>query len=226
MANDPDKPIDFSTERREFQLGELRRSQLCDDPIEQFSNWLTQARHSEIKDATAMTLATVDESGAPTQRMVLLKGLDQRGFVFFTNLGSRKAAHIAANGQVCLHFAWLPLDRQVIIRGVAQRLTTLEDTRYFLSRPRESQLAAWASQQSHPITARRLLKEKFLEIKQRFAEGEVPLPTFWGGYRVAPQVIEFWQGRENRLHDRFEYRRNEGGDRSEAGDWSIERLSP
>ena len=167
-----------------------------------------------------MTIATVDEQGAPTQRMVLLKGLDQRGFVFFTNLGSRKAEHIGANPSVSLHFAWLPMDRQVIIRGQASRLSTLEDGRYFLSRPRESQLAAWASEQSHPVTARRLLMEKFLEIKQRFAEGEVPLPHFWGGYRVAPQSIEFWQGRQNRLHDRFEYRRQP------SGGWAVERLSP
>ena len=214
---------DFATERREFQHGELRREQLDADPVRQFTAWLTQAREAHTSDATAMTLATVDSSGQPFQRMVLLKGLDERGFVFFTNLESRKAAQIADNAKVCLHFAWLAMDRQVIIRGQARRLTRIEDARYFLTRPRESQLAAWASQQSHPVTARRLLMEKFLEIKQRFSEGEVPLPHFWGGYRVEPEVIEFWQGRENRLHDRFEYRRGEGAG---EGCWSIERLSP
>lgn len=213
--------LEFATERREYQLGALNRDQLKDDPIEQFSEWLIQARKAELNDTTAMTLATVDSNGQPFQRMVLLKGLDQRGFVFFTNLDSRKARQLAANTRVSLHFAWLAQDRQVIVRGLVSRLSALEDARYFLSRPRESQLAAWASRQSHPVTARRLLTEKFLEIKQRFADGEVPVPHFWGGYRVVPQAVEFWQGRENRLHDRFEYQR-----RQEQGEWSIARLSP
>lgn len=216
-ADQPD--IDFATERREYSLGALRREDLCNDPIEQFSHWLVQAKNADLKDATAMTLATVDSAGRPAQRMVLLKGLDASGFVFFTNLGSRKAGHIEANSAVSLHFAWLALDRQVIVRGIASRLSLVEDARYFLSRPRESQLAAWASRQSHPITARRLLTEKFLEIKQRFGDNEVPIPRFWGGYRVQPEAVEFWQGRENRLHDRFEYRRAQD-------DWQITRLSP
>lgn len=219
-GSQPSPGIDFATERREYRLGALDREHLSPDPIAQFSNWLQQAREAGLNDTTAMTLATVDSHGQPAQRMVLLKGLDPRGFVFFTNLGSRKAAHIAGNARVSLHFAWLALDRQVIVRGSATRLSLSEDARYFLTRPRESQLAAWASHQSHPITARRLLTEKLLELRQRFADGEVPLPTFWGGYRVQPEAIEFWQGRENRLHDRFEYQR------SADGTWLIERLSP
>lgn len=233
--NHPSQPadsIDFATERREYQLGALRRDHLKVDPVEQFTDWLREARVSGIRDATAMTLATVDADGQPAQRMVLLKGLDRRGFVFFINLDSRKAGHIAANPRVSLHFAWLPIDRQVIIRGRASRLTVAEDTRYFLTRPRESQLAAWASRQSHPVTARRLLTEKWLEIRQRFAGGEVPLPRFWGGYRVMPQTVEFWQGRENRLHDRFEYRYREpapddaSANATGEGSWEIVRLSP
>lgn len=211
--------LEFATERREYSLGALHSEDLRPDPVDQFSDWLVQAKNANLRDTTAMTLATVDDDGRPAQRMVLLKGLDASGFVFFTNLGSRKAGHIAGNSAVSLHFAWLPLDRQVIVRGAARRLSLAEDTRYFLTRPRESQLAAWASHQSHPITARRMLTEKFLEIKQRFAEGEVPTPRFWGGYRVQPESVEFWQGRENRLHDRFEYRRVAGG-------WQITRLSP
>lgn len=211
--------IDFATERREYQHGALDGDYLNADPIEQFSEWLVQAKNAGASDATAMTLATVDGDGRPCQRMVLLKGLSEAGFVFFTNLGSRKARQIAANAAVSLHFAWLSQDRQVIVRGRAERLTLAEDARYFLTRPRESQLAAWASKQSHPITARRLLTEKFLELKQQFADRDVPVPTFWGGYRVLPDTIEFWQGRENRLHDRFEYQR-------QAGSWQLQRLSP
>lgn len=214
-----DNAIDFATERREYHLGALEREHLLEDPVEQFQHWLSEARLTGIKDATAMTLATIDEKSRPAQRMVLLKGLDRRGFVFFTNLGSRKASHIGGNPHVSLHFAWLEMDRQVIVSGEASRLSTAEDARYFLTRPRESQLAAWASRQSHPITARRLLMEKFLEIRQQFAEGEVPVPHFWGGYRVLPERIEFWQGRENRLHDRFQYCRY-------GESWEIERLSP
>jgi pyridoxamine 5'-phosphate oxidase len=212
-------PIDFTGDRREYEHGELHRHDLHDNPITQFEAWLRKAKEFNVRDATAMTLATVDNDGMPYQRMVLLKGLDQRGFVFFTNLGSRKAQHMEGNARVCLHFAWLMLDRQVIVNGWAKPLTNAENLRYFLSRPRESQLAAWASRQSHPITARRILVEKFREIKHSFAKKEVDLPSFWGGYRVDPVTIEFWQGGEHRLHDRFLYTRCEN-------EWEIERLSP
>ena len=171
------------------------------------------------RDATAMTLATVDTRGMPFQRMVLLKGLDPRGSVFSTNLGSRKALQLSTNPRASLHFAWLSEDRQVIINGDCQALSRVENWRYFLTRPRESQLAAWASRQSHPITTRRVLEEKFLEVKDQFGKGEISLPSFWGGYRLEPESIEFWQGGEHRLHDRFLYQRCEEG-------WDITRLAP
>lgn len=214
------KEIDLASDRREFRFGTLRRAELNSDPIAQFENWLKEAKEHDIKDTTAMVLATVDSNGMPFQRTVLLKGIDQRGFVFFTNLASRKAEQLKDNNKVCLLFPWVSIDRQVIITGHAERLSKIENMRYFLSRPRESQLAAWASHQSHPITARRVLEEKFRELSKTFGEGEVELPTFWGGYRIEPTSIEFWQGGERRLHDRFLYTRGENND------WAIERLSP
>lgn len=214
------KDIDLASDRREFRFGTLRRADLVDDPVAQFESWLKQAKGLGVKDTTAMVLATVDGNGMPHQRTVLLKGLDQRGFVFFTNLGSRKAEHIEGNNQVCLLFPWVSIDRQVVITGRATPLGKADNMRYFLSRPRESQLAAWASRQSHPITARRVLEEKFRELSQQFANRDLELPKFWGGYRVEPQSIEFWQGGEHRLHDRFLYTR--GDDDA----WVIERLSP
>ncbi|MFT5692593.1 MAG: pyridoxamine 5'-phosphate oxidase [Oceanicoccus sp.] len=213
------KSFNITGDRREYDHGNLRREELDDSPIKQFEGWLRKAKELEVRDATAMTLATVDDSGMPYQRMVLLKGLDERGFVFFTNLGSRKAQHIKANAKVSLHFSWLPLDRQVIINGVATPLSKVDNLRYFVSRPRESQLAAWASRQSHPISARRVLEEKYLEIKEAFGDGKIDVPDFWGGYRVDPVEIEFWQGGEYRLHDRFVYTRAED-------QWDISRLSP
>lgn len=215
--------IDVATERREFVHGHLHRDDLHKDPIVQFEGWLNAAREAGLRDTTAMTLATVDSQGMPFQRMVLLKGLSEQGFVFFTNLGSRKAQHLATNPKACLHFAWLPQDRQVIINGAVEPLSRSESWRYFLSRPKESQLAALASRQSHPVTARRLLEEKFFELKAQFADKDIELPRFWGGFRLRPQQIEFWQGGEHRLHDRFIYSRRTKDDGS---DWVIERLSP
>ena len=174
---------------------------------------------ANIQDPTAMSLATVGAEGKPWQRMVLLKGFDEGGFVFYTNLGSRKAAEIEGNGQVSLHFPWLQLDRQVIVGGTAQRLSTAEVTSYFLSRPKGSQLAAWASKQSSPVNSRQVLETQFEQVKEKFSEGEIPLPDFWGGYRVVPEEIEFWQGGENRLHDRFRFKR-------ENHQWDVARLSP
>lgn len=212
--------IDLATDRREFRFGTLRRSELAEDPVTQFEAWLKQAKEHDVKDITAMVLATVDARGMPFQRTVLLKGLDERGFVFFTNLGSRKAGHIEANNQVSLLFPWVSIDRQVIVTGRAEPLGKMENMKYFLSRPRESQLAAWASHQSHPITARRVLEEKFRELSSKFSEGDIETPKFWGGYRIKPESVEFWQGGAHRLHDRFLYTR---GDNDE---WSVERLSP
>jgi len=162
----------------------------------------------------------VDEAGMPSSRIVLLKQYDQQGFVFYTNLESNKAQQIKHNNQVCLHFAWLGLERQVIVRGVAEKLPIAQVTKYFLSRPQDSKLAAWASEQSKPIAARQLLEQAFSQMKNKFSKGDVPLPSFWGGYRIKPVSIEFWQGRENRLHDRFIYHADE------RGGFTIERLQP
>ena len=205
--------------RREYDYGKLTRDLLLDDPLKQFQLWMDQALQADIQDPTAMSVATVDSNGQPWSRMVLLKGFDSKGYVFYTNLGSHKAADIQANDRVCLHFPWLQMDRQVIISGHAQPLPKDEVLRYFSRRPRESQLAAWASQQSHPIDSRELLEQQFADIQQRFSGEEVPLPDFWGGYRVVPNKLEFWQGGESRLHDRFVYSLDNNG-------WLISRLAP
>ena len=205
--------------RREYDYGTLSRENLRSNPFEQFSLWMDQALEAEIVDPTAMSVATVDTQGKPWQRMVLLKGFDERGFVFYTNLGSRKVADIISNPQVSLQFPWLQLDRQVIVGGKAEPLSDNENSDYFKSRPISSQLAAWASEQSSPIASREVLEAQFNAVQQRFESGEVPLPEFWGGYRIVPREFEFWQGGENRLHDRFSFQRD--GD-----SWIISRLSP
>lgn len=205
--------------RREYDYGTLSRENLRSNPFEQFSLWMDQALEAEIVDPTAMSVATVDTQGKPWQRMVLLKGFDERGFVFYTNLGSRKVADIMSNPQVSLQFPWLQLDRQVIVGGKAEPLSDNENSDYFKSRPISSQLAAWASEQSSPIASREVLEAQFNAVQQRFESGEVPFPEFWGGYRIVPREFEFWQGGENRLHDRFSFQRD--GD-----SWIISRLSP
>ena len=205
--------------RREYDYGTLSRENLRSNPFEQFSLWMDQALEAEIVDPTAMSVATVDTQGKPWQRMVLLKGFDERGFVFYTNLGSRKVADIMSNPQVSLQFPWLQLDRQVIVGGKAEPLSDNENSDYFKSRPISSQLAAWASEQSSPIASREVLEAQFNAVQQRFESGEIPLPEFWGGYRIVPREFEFWQGGENRLHDRFSFQRD--GD-----SWIISRLSP
>lgn len=211
--------MDIADIRREYSRDGLRRNDLKDDPIDQFNLWLQQAIDAGMTDPTAMTVATVDERGQPFQRIVLLKNLDQQGFVFYTNLGSRKAQHIAHNHRVSLHFPWHPLERQVHVTGVAEKLSSVENMKYFLSRPKESQIAAIASKQSSRISARGVLEAKYLELKQKFEKGDVPVPSFWGGYRIKPESIEFWQGGEHRLHDRFLYS-------SIENQWGIERLAP
>ncbi len=205
--------------RREYDYGKLSRESLLDNPFDQFTLWMNQAIEAKVQDPTAMSVATVNSEGKPWQRMVLLKGFNEQGFVFYTNLGSRKAKEIENNAQVSLHFPWLQLDRQVIVGGRAERLSTGEVIKYFLSRPRDSQLAAWASKQSSHIHSRQALETQFAQIKQKFAKGEIPLPDFWGGYRVVPEEIEFWQGGESRLHDRFCFKRDDD-------EWNIARLSP
>ena len=205
--------------RREYTKGGLRRKDLLPDPIAQFDLWLKQAVEAKLTDPTAMTVATVDNTGQPFQRIVLLKHVDQDGFVFYTNLGSRKAHQIEGNSKVSLHFPWHPLERQVHITGVAEKLSMVENMKYFSSRPKESQLAAIASKQSSRISARGVLEGKFLELKQKFEKGEIPVPSFWGGFRIKPTSIEFWQGGEHRLHDRFLFSK-------EDGHWDIDRLAP
>lgn len=205
--------------RREYLLGGLKRDTLKLDPYEQFELWMDQAIQSGIPDPTAMTLATVDHEGQPSQRIVLLKHLDENGFVFFTNYGSAKARDIECNPRVSLHFPWHMMERQVKVMGIASRISVAESLKYFLSRPRDSQLAAWASPQSRRIDSRSLLLGQYEAMKQKFQKGEIPLPDFWGGYRIQPSVFEFWQGGAARLHDRFQYR-------LQQDTWEISRLAP
>ncbi len=180
---------------------------------------MAQAIEAQLPDPTAMTLATVNAKGQPSQRIVLLKHFDDRGFVFYTNYNSAKGKDIAANPNVALHFPWHNMERQVKVMGYAEKVPVSESLKYFLTRPRESQLAAWASAQSDRISSRTVLLNQVESLKQKFQRGEVPLPDFWGGYRVTPESFEFWQGGANRLHDRFRYSPADTG-------WSIERLAP
>jgi len=215
----PHAGMDVSDLRRSATGPALEREDLDDDPIVQFEHWFRDACDSDRMDPNAMTLSTVDADNRPASRTVLLKYFDERGLVFFTNLESRKATHIAGNAHVALLFFWRELGRQVSIRGTASRVPTRETLRYFATRPRGSQIGAWVSAQSSIISTRSLLEAKFEELRQKFRDKEIPLPSFWGGYRVAPLEIEFWQGRDNRLHDRFLYTRQDD-------DWRIDRLAP
>lgn len=205
--------------RKEYSDRGLHREELDADPVAQFSQWFSHATELGVHEPNAMTLATVDETGMPYQRTVLLKYFDANGFVFFTNYGSRKSRQLAANPKCSLLFPWITLERQVIVQGVAEKISSAESLRYFASRPRESQIGAWVSNQSEVITSRKFLMQKLAEIKDKFQHGEIPLPSFWGGYRVAPTAIEFWQGGPARLHDRFLYQKS-------GSAWNIERLSP
>ena len=196
----------------------LRRDSLADDPIEQFAQWFERAA-DEVPLADAMTLATVDAGGAPDARMVLLKGHGPDGFRFFTNGESDKGKQLGANPRAALVIYWRELDRQVRVRGAVEPLPAADSDAYFASRPRDSQLGAWASPQSRPLESRRELDDRLAEVEQRFAGADVPRPPHWGGYLLRPRTIEFWQGQVGRLHDRFRYAR--------AGDgWEIERLAP
>jgi len=209
---------DLTNRRKEFRQNGLNRSELNNDPFKQFSLWFSQAIKLGIVEPSAMSLATADEKEIGI-RTVLLKHFDDKGFVFFTNYGSKKSQQIEVKPQAALLFPWLDLERQVKIVGSVEKITTLESIKYFASRPKDSQLGAWASQQSTTISSRSLLVNQFESMKNKFSKGEVPLPDFWGGYRVIPESIEFWQARESRLHDRFIYQRSVNG-------WSISRLSP
>jgi len=206
--------------RSEYTGPELRRADLKPSPFAQFGVWFEEACAGGVVEPNAMSLATVGADGRPLTRTVLLKSYDEDGFMFFTNLESRKARQIKENPSVSLLFPWLALRRQVIVNGTAERISAAKALEYFLTRPRGSQIGAWASPQSTVISSRSMLEMKWEEMKRKFGEGEIPLPSWWGGYRVKPRDIEFWQGRLNRLHDRFVYTR--GGDDA----WNIERLAP
>ena len=212
--------MDIKGLRKEYANPVLTREMLDPDPYGQFERWFQETCNAGLSEPNAMTLATVGADGQPTLRTVLLKLFDRDGFVFYTNYGSRKAQQIAVNSRVALLFPWVKLARQVAITGVAEKVSLAESARYFASRPHESQLGAWISQQSSVLTYRQLLMNELEKIKARFRKGEVPLPDFWGGYRVRPASIEFWQGQTSRLHDRFLYTRQ-----ADAS-WTIERLAP
>lgn len=213
--------MDLSDYRKEYLKDGLHRSTVAADPAEQFTLWFQQAVDAGYPEPNAMSLATATASGAPSLRTVLLKYFAKDSFVFFTNYQSRKAQEISENDQVSLLFPWVTLERQVIIQGKAEKISAAESLKYFTSRPHESQLGAWVSAQSEVIPSRKLLKMKLAEIGNKFKQGKVPLPDFWGGYRIVPHRIEFWQGGPARLHDRIVYSRSEDG-----SGWQIDRLSP
>lgn len=215
-------PVDLAALRREYSQQGLTRQDLEANPFDQFAQWFQQACEAELLEPNAMVVSTVDAEGRPYQRTVLLKYFDRDGLVFFTNYGSRKAQQIEHNPQVSLLFPWYGLERQLIISGRAEKISTAESFKYFSSRPRGSQLGAWVSQQSRIISSRQLLELQFEKMREKFLNREIPLPDFWGGYRVRPTQFEFWQGRPNRLHDRFLYQRQS---QQESG-WEIQRLSP
>jgi pyridoxamine 5'-phosphate oxidase len=206
--------------RKDYSLAGLTEKDLARDPFRQFEKWLQEAEAAKIPEYNAMTLSTATRDGRPSARTVLLKGLDGRGFVFYSNYESRKGREIEANPHVALVFPWLLLERQVIIEGTLTKVAREESEAYFHSRPRASQLGAWVSQQSSIISGRALLEGNMKAVEKQYADLEVPLPPNWGGWRVAPETVEFWQGRRSRLHDRLRYRRGKDGG------WSIERLAP
>ena len=210
--------VDLTKLRKKFRKSGLSRSNLDDNPVKQFSLWFTEAIDSGIVEPSAMSLATTDDSEIGI-RTVLLKYFDDKGFVFYTNYESNKSRQIETRPEAALLFPWLALERQIKIVGSVEKVSGLESIKYFASRPKDSQIGAWASKQSTTISSRAILQTQFESIKRKFSSGEVPLPDFWGGYRVIPRTIEFWQGKESRLHDRFVYQRSEDG-------WTISRLSP
>ena len=210
----------FSDHRRQYTLGGLRRADLAADPVTQFVAWQDQAIAAELADPTACVLATQQPDHTTRQRMVLMKGVDERGLVFYTNYQSGKAAALADCNQASMLFPWNELDRQVSVSGAVERASEEESDAYFASRPRDSQLGAWASAQSQAIENREALMQQLADVSARFGDGDIPRPPHWGGYRLIPVSWEFWQGGENRLHDRFRYTRND------EGRWQVARLQP
>ena len=215
-----DTPIDPASSRYDHAASGLHRRDLDPDPIKQFANWFTMAIEAGIRDVNAMSLATATPDAHPFVRIVLLKGFDQNGFVFFTNYESEKGRQLEANPHAAMVFYWIELDRQIRITGSVAKTSAEESERYFHSRPPASQLGAWASPQSQMIEGRDVLEARLAEATERFAGKPIPLPPYWGGFRVIPDAIEFWQGRPNRLHDRFRYARQPDGS------WSLHRLAP
>lgn len=213
-------PLDIAALRREYTTHGLRRADLDLNPMKQFATWFAAAIGTDAQDGNAMTLATATPDGKPSSRVVLLKGFDERGFVFFSNYLSEKGKQIESNSSVSLSFFWRELERQIRIGGTAEQTSREESQHYFHLRPLGAQLGAWASKQSQVIDSRQILDARLAKFTERFQSGEVPLPPHWGGYRVRPETIEFWQGRPNRLHDRFRYARKDGNE------WLIERLAP
>jgi len=206
--------------RIEYGLDRLDEADLLRDPIEQFTKWFADAEKAGVPEANAMTLATADATGSPSARIVLLKSFDVRGFCFFTNYGSRKGEEMTTNPRAALVIYWQPLERQVRIEGSVERVLREESEEYFHTRPRDAQIGAWVSNQSQVIGSRADLEKAQAELRARFGDGPIPLPDFWGGFRIVPQVIEFWQGRPSRLHDRLRYTRDA------KGAWTIQRLAP
>ena len=210
----------FSEHRRQYTLAGLRRKDLAADPVAQFIGWQEQAIAAGLADPTACALATREADDTLRQRMVLMKGVDERGLVFYTNYGSGKAAALEACAQASMLFPWNELDRQVSVTGNVARVSEAESDAYFASRPRDSQLGAWASAQSQAINNRETLEAQLAAVTERFGEGEIPRPPHWGGYRLVPVSWEFWQGGESRLHDRFRYTR------ADDNRWELTRLQP
>ncbi|CAM2891106.1 pyridoxamine 5'-phosphate oxidase [Rariglobus hedericola] len=206
--------------RKDYSLSGLLEKDLARDPFRQFDKWFQEAEAAKLVEPNAMTLATATKDGRPSARTVLLKGVDGRGFVFYSNYESRKGRELAENPRASLLFPWIALERQIIIEGTLAKITREESDAYFHSRPRASQLGAWVSQQSSIITGRSVLEDAMKALEKKHAGAEIPLPPAWGGYRLAPETVEFWQGRRSRLHDRLRYRRETDGT------WIVERLAP
>ena len=211
--------LDLQSMRREYCRAELDESSVAKDPFSQFECWFAEAQKAEVPEPNSMVIATSGADNRPNIRAVLLKRFDERGFVFFTNYNSNKARELAENPNAAAEFIWLELERQVRIRGRCEKVSTAESLAYFATRSRDSRIGAWISDQSKIIGSRKLLQMQFEKMKAKFKEGDIPLPDFWGGYRLVPESVEFWQGRESRLHDRILYTRETDG-------WHIGRLAP